>query len=58
MNVSLARPGLKIHPQQQGFDVAKAQCEPMLEPDGMADDFRREAVDDDSLVELASRHLG
>ncbi len=27
-----------------GFDVAKAQCEPMPEPDGMATDLRREAV--------------
>jgi hypothetical protein len=23
-----------------GLDIAKAECEPMVEPDGMADDFR------------------
>ena len=35
---------LQIHPQQQVFDVPEAQSEAMAEPDGMTDDFWREAV--------------
>jgi hypothetical protein len=29
---------------QQFLDIAKRQCEPGIEPDGVADDFWREAV--------------